>query len=262
MATQAIWKTQIRFGRVAVPVKFFSAVEDRKIHFRLLHQKDLIPVVQRMVNPRTGQAVASEEIRRGYETEESDIVLLEEEELRTLEPENSQAVQISRFINSALINHQWYDRPYYLGPDGDSRPYFALARALEKGKKEGLARWNMRKKQYLGLLRAKNGFLMMMTLRSADEVIEVSAIPRPESRALEKPELKMAEQLVRALEGRFDPQAYEDEYRKRVVELVERKARGEAVIFRKVKERKPEVVSLTDVLKKSLRQVEKERKVA
>jgi DNA end-binding protein Ku len=262
MEARAIWKTQIRFGRVVVPVKLYSAVQDRNIHFRLLHQRDLTPVEQHMVNPLTGETVPSDEIRWGYETEEGDIVLLEKEELQALEEESSPAIDISGFIDPALITHQWYDRPYYLGPGGDSRSYFALAGALEKENKGGLARWKMRKKPYYGVIRARNGYLMIITLRSAQEVIELSSLPRPESRALERPELQMAEQLVRALEGDFDPLAFQDEYRNRLLELVERKSRGEKVIFRKPKERKPEAASLADILKRSLQQVEKERKVA
>jgi len=120
----------------------------------------------------------------------------------------------------------------------------------------------MRKKPYFGAVRSRNGYLMVITLRSAREVIEISSIPRTEGRALEKPELQMAEQLVHALESDFNPLAYKDEYRNRVMALVERKARGEKVVFHKPKERKPEAASLADILKRSLHQVEKERQVA
>jgi DNA end-binding protein Ku len=262
MSARALWKTRIRFGRVIVPVKLYSAVEDRNLHFRLLHRKDLLPVEQHMIHPRTGKPVPSNEIRRGYETEEGDIILLEEEDLQSFQVEDSPSIDISGFIDLALISPPWYDRPYYLEPDGDSRRYFALAGALEKENKVGLARWNMRRKSYSGVIRARNGTLMIMTLRFAREVIELSAIPRTEGRALEKPELQMAEQLVHALEGDFDPLAFEDKYRNRVLALVERKARGEKVVLHKPRERKPESASLAEILKKSLLQVEKERKIA
>jgi len=262
MPTRAIWKAQIRIGRIVVPVKLFSAVEDRNIHFRLLHRDDLTPVEQHMVNPQNGESVPGEEIRRGYETAEGDIVLLDAEELQALQVEGAPFIEVYGFIDPSLIHHQWVDRPYYLGPDGDSGPYSALVSALEAEKKVALAQWKMRQKRYFGVIRSFGAYLTIITLRYAQEVIEVSSIPRTESRALEKPELKMAEQLVKALEGDFDPQAFKDEYRNRLMALLERKGRGEKVVLHKPKEQKAVVVSLADLLKRSLTQVEKERRVA
>jgi DNA end-binding protein Ku len=262
MPTRAIWKSQIRFGPIIVPVKLYTAVEDRNIHFRLLHRDDLTPVEQHMVNPQTGEPVPNEAIRRGYETEEGDIVLLEPDELQALQVENTPFIEVFGFIDPSLVHHQWIDRPYYLGPDGDSGLYSALVSALEAEKKVGLAQWNMRQKRYFGVIRSLGTCLVVITLRYAQEVIRISTIPRTESRALEKLELAMAEQLVKALEGEFDPQAYRDEYRNRLITLLERKGRGEKVILRKPQERRAAVLPLADLLKKSLNQVEKERKVA
>lgn len=260
---RAIWKGVLTFGPVSVPVKFYSAVEDRKIHFRMLHGKDHVPVVQQMVNPRTDEPVPREEIRRGYlEEEEGVIVLLEDREIESLEPEASREVSLRGFVDVGQIGHQWYDRPYYLGPDGNTRNYTALAGAMERTGKEGFARWTMRKKTYIGALRAEGGHLKMITLRFAGEVVDASELPRPGGRDLEKQELKMAEQLVRALEGDFNPADFHDEYRERVLEMVRTKARGGTMLVKKPKKRKPEVISLTDMLKQSLQKVREERKVA
>jgi len=265
MGARAIWKGVLRFGSTAVPVKFYAAVRDRKVHFRLLHKKDHVPVSQKMVNPKTGEVVPYEDIHRGYETEDGAIVLLTREELESLEPEPSREIAVTRFVDPGRINHQWYDRPYYMGPDTDPEAYLAFAKALEVEKKEGFARWTMRKKRYIGALRAENGCLKMITLRHAGEVIQASELPRPEGRALDQQEIRMAEQLVRALEGDFDPTAYRDEYRERVQAFVKTKARGGTVEFKKIEEKKPKVVSLTDLLKQSIRQAreeKKERKIA
>ncbi len=260
--SRALWKGIIRFGAISVPVKFYAAVTARSIHFRLLHRKDLVPVLQKMVNPATGVAVAHEEIRRGYETEEGDIVLLSDEELQSLEPEADRDVEVVSFLPAGLIGRQWYDRPYYLGPDTKQEAYSALAKTLEEEKKEGFARWSMRKKNYIGVLRSENGLLAMFTLRHAGEVVSAGELPQPSGRPLEKPELQMAEQLVQALEGSFDPAEYRDEYKDRVMTLVETKARGGTLEFKKAKIRKPKVASLTDLLQQSIRQAEKERKIA
>lgn len=252
MGNRALWKAVIRFGSISVPVKLYSAVQERAVHFRMLHQKDHTPVTQKMVNPNTGEVIPYGEIRRGYETEEGDIVLLEKEELEALEPPPSRDIEVLHFVEPALISHQWYDRPYYLGPDTDPESYFALARSLEQEKREGLARWTMRKKRYIGALLAEGGYLKMITLRFAEEVVQASELPRPEGRALEKQELQMAEQLVRALEADFNADGYRDEYRDRLRALVETKARGGRVELKKVKKKKPKVVSLTDLLKQSI----------
>jgi len=261
MTARAIWKGMIRFGMISVPVKFFSAVEDRKVHFRLLHSNDHAPIKQRMVNPRTGKPVPYEEILRGY-LGNGEIVVLEDQELEAIKPEQSREIEIARFVEPGLIRHQWYDRPYYLGPDGISESYFALAKALESTNKEGFARWTMRKKAYIGALRVESGLLMMITLRHAREVIDASQLPRPKTRSLEQQEIRMAEQLVRALEGDFDPESFKDQYRIRVMDLIETKARGGKPEFKKPKKRKAEVVSLTDMLKRSVRKIKEERKVA
>ncbi len=262
MAGRAIWKGVIRFGMIAVPVKFYSAIEDRKVHFRLLHQKDQTPVSQKMVNPITGEPVPYEEIRRGYETEEGDIILLEDEELQSLEPEASRDIEITRFIDPDRINHQWYERPYHIGPDTNPESYFALAKALEIKQLEGLARWRMRKKSFIGALRVENGYLQVITLRYAGEIVSASELPRPAGRPMEKQEIRMAEQLVRALGGKFDPALFKDEYRSRVLELVEAKARGGTVKFEKAEKKVRKVVSLRDLLKKSVQLAEEERKIA
>jgi DNA end-binding protein Ku len=262
MAARAIWKGIIRFGSVEVPVKMYSALEDRSIHFRLLHRPDLSPVNQRMVDPRTGEPVPFHTIRRGYQTDEGEIILLENEELETLIPEHSRDIEVTRFVGPGVISHQWYDRPYVLGPDGETESFHALTEALDKSGKEGVARWTMRKKAYIGALRAGNRSLMLITLFHAEEVVGASALPRPEGRPLEELELRMAEQLVSALEGEFDPASYRDEYRERVLELIQAKDRGTAVAFRRREERPPEPMPLSELLKRSVERVREEREVA
>ncbi|MFZ0133965.1 MAG: Ku protein [Desulfobacterales bacterium] len=262
MAARAIWKARIRLRDVLVPVKLYSAIEDRKVHFRLLHAKDRVPVTQHMVDPRTEEIVPAESIRRGVETAPGEIVMLTAEDLRALEPEDSREIVIQQFVDSTRIGRQWYDRPYYLGPDGDPPTYFALADALEREKKEGIARWTMRKTSYNGALRFHDRYLMLTTLRPAGEIISASELPRPQGRPLDRRELEMAVQLVQAMEGNFDPHHFQDEYRQRVLELVDRKARGETISFPKPPRRRAEVVSLADMLEKSVLRVKKERKIA
>jgi DNA end-binding protein Ku len=255
---RAMWKGLIRFGDVAVPVKLYSAVQDRGVHFRLLHARDMEPVQQQMVNPATGKVVAYEDVRRAYAMEHGDLIILDDDELAELEPESSRDIEITRFIDSAAITHQWYDRPYYLGPDDDDTAYFALAAALGRKDRTGIARWVMRRKEYVGALRARGDHLMLMTLRRAGEVVPVSALEAPGGRALDKREVNLAMQLVSALEDELDLSEYRDEYRDRVLELVEAKAAGRVLKFPKAPKRKSEA-SLAGMLEKSVQGVKQRR---
>jgi DNA end-binding protein Ku len=258
MAARAIWKGRIRFGDVDVPVKLYSAVKSTGgVHFRLLHEKDLVPVEQQMVNPATGKVVAYEDVRRAFPTDDGRLVMLDEEELAELEPEASRDIEITRFVDPAVITHQWYDRPYYLGPDDSDADYFALAEALRSQEKEGVARWVMRNKEYVGALRLEDEHLMLMTLRHAGEVVPASALKAPGGRELDKREIQMAKQLVSALEGDLDLESYRDEYRERVMELVEAKASGKVLKFPKAPAKKKKEDSLSAMLEKSLEATKK-----
>ncbi|MFP3938712.1 MAG: Ku protein [Acidobacteriota bacterium] len=252
MAARAIWKGVVRFGSAEVPVKLYSAVEDRTVHFRLLHAEDRVRVRQRMVDPRSGDEVPREEVRRGYEVEPGTFVVLDDEDLAEVQPEPSRTIEVTRFVEPARLDHRWYDRPYYLGPDdGAGHSYFALARALAGAGREGVARWVMRNKQYRGALRAEGEYLMLISLRAAGEVIATSELEAPRGRELEGAEVEMAERLVEAMADEFDPTRYREEYRERVLELIEAKIEGRVLEFPSPEERE-EAPSLVDALESSL----------
>lgn len=251
MGARAIWKGVVRFGDVSVPVKLYSAVEDRSVHFRLLHEKGLVPVKQEMVHPGTGKPVAREDVKRGWVADDGSVVVLAPEEIEEVAPEASRDIEITRFLDPAAVSHPWYVRPYYLGPDGDDEGYFALTRALQRSGKVGVARWVMRKKTYHGALRVEGEHLMLVTLRSAEEVVPAATLPAPAGRKLAKAEVDMAGKLLEALHGDFDPNEWRDEYRDRVLELVEAKAEGKTVAIEPYRE-KTEAADLADALKASL----------
>src|SRR4029453_18116107 len=165
MTSRAIWKGSIDLGRTELPVKLYSAVEDRTVHFHLLEKRTHSRVKQHMVNPSTSKEVRSDEVRKGYEIEPDTFVVVEDEDLKKIEPEPSTTIELASFLPEGRIGHQYYDRPYYLGPDGDTKTYFALAEAFTRKKREALARWVMRKKEYMGVLRSHEGYLLLITLR-------------------------------------------------------------------------------------------------
>lgn len=260
MAARAIWKGHLVVGELEVPVKFYSAIEEQKVHFRLLHEKDAAPVEQRIVRKDTGKEVEKDERRKAYPLTRETAVILQPEDLAQLEPQESREIQLCRFIDGSLLGDQWYDRPYFLGPDGDHDSYFAFAEALGKKQVVGIARWVMRKKRYLGAIHLADGYLMMSTLRRADQVLSFSNVEVSKPNTPQASELKLAEQLVSSISGDFEPKLWQDEHRKRVQALIDAKLRGKKITPLKPKKKAPEA-SLADALKASLAEA-KEKRVA
>src|SRR5882724_826010 len=166
MAVRAIWKGELKIGSTKIPVKLYSAVVDRTVRFHILDDRHLMRVKQHMVSPDSGEEVTNQEIQKGYEIEPGKFVILTDEDLQSLEPKPSREIEVTEFVPPESINQQWYERPYYLGPDGDMQDYFALAEALENRRREGIARWVMRNKSYMGALRSQDGYLALCTLRN------------------------------------------------------------------------------------------------
>lgn len=256
MAIRAMWKGVIRFGSVRVPVKLFGAIEDRNVHFRLLHRQDLAPVHQHFVNPETDEIVPYEETRRAYITESGDRVLLNPSELEALEPEPSRDIEILGFLPLHSIDHRWYDRPYYLGPDEDSAEFFTLAAALEEMRVEGLARWVMRNKAYAGALAMYQGYPMLMSLHHTEEIVPVESLAPPQGSPLDQRELGLARQLIEMLASEFQPQEYHDEFRERVLGMLAAKALGKPLRKRVPKPRK-QGMDLSHALEASIQQTRK-----
>ena len=260
MAARAIWKGVVKVGTLEVPVKLYSAVQDKKVHFRLLHKTDHEPVKQQLVSDDSGDLVEYQSVKKAFPVSRGRMILLEPEELEKLEPVDNRDIEVTRFVDPEEIDHRWYERAYWLGPDGDEKAYFAAAAALEKKNKEGVAKWVMRDREYVGALRVEDGYLILITLRHADEIIAAEALKPPGGRELSQRELQMAEHLLTALHGDFEPEQFKDEYRARVMELVETKAAGKkpkVVAFRPKKQKEDQ---LADALEASLAGMKKPAK--
>jgi DNA end-binding protein Ku len=247
MTARAMWKAEVDIEDVRIPVKLYAAVADTSVHFRLLHKKDQAPVKQQMVDPETNEPVSPELIRRAIEVERGIYVVIKPEEQEALVPKPSRAISVERVVSADKIDERWFDRPYYLGPDGDDDAYFGLARALEKNSWIAVAHWVMRKKRYAGALYGSDGYLLLDTLRNAQDVVQLDSIRPPAEGAPDPREIKLAEQLIATLEDRFDPDAYKDQYREQVLALLESKSRGKVVRFPKAARRKPTDSLLRDL---------------
>ncbi|MDW7772100.1 MAG: Ku protein [Desulfobulbaceae bacterium] len=255
MALRALWKGIITFGNMSVPVKLYAGLEDRTVHFRLLHRKDHQPVSQKMVSKETGREVSGQSMRKGVATDRG-IVMLDEQELDELEPAASRKISIEWFVPPGVLGPQWYDRPYYLGPDGNEADYWNLYAAIGSKKVEGIGRWTMRGKEYIGVLRREMGCLVLITLRFAEQIIPPSRLNLPEFRNFEKEEMEMARQLVGMMAGDFKAGDYRDEYRQQLLQLIEAKKKGKKVKIGKPAGRN-EPESLSGALQASLAAIRK-----
>lgn len=226
-----MWKATIRFESKRVPVKLYAAVEDSRVHFRLLHEKDHAPVRQQMVDAASGEPVPREAQRRGVGVDKDTWVLLDPEELAALEPEPSRDINVEQVVERGALDERWFERPYYLGPDADDDAYFALAAALEESQSLLIARWVMRRKPYLGAIHASRGYLLLETLHYAGELVALDALRPPAPRVPDRREIELAEQLIAALEDEFDPADYRDEYSAAVRNMLEQKASGKLARF-------------------------------
>jgi DNA end-binding protein Ku len=228
---RAIWSGSISFGLVNIPVKLFNAVSRKSVSFNQIDSRTGARIRYQKVSGADGTEVPNDAIVKGYELPSGEYVLIDDDELALLDPEAVRTIDIEEFVDLADIDPIFYDSAYYLAPDKATvKPYALLAEAMERSQKVGIARFVMRSKQYLAAVRPKNGKLLLSTMVYADEVNDTKGISELEGVAdieVNDRELAMAEQLIESLSGDFAPEKFEDTYRNRVLDLIERKAAGE-----------------------------------
>lgn len=252
---RAIWTGTISFGLVSIPVKLVTAVRRIEISFHQLHEKDGVRLKQKLVCPADQEEVARDDIVKGYEIAPDQYVIVGEEELEALAPESSRSLDITDFVDMTEIDPVYYDRPYYLLPgDNAEKPYHLLVRAMEEAGKVGIAKFVMRRKEYLAALRPIQGAICLEIMRFATEVVDVEELGVPGEMEIDERQLKVADQLIQALAADFEPKKYRDEYTEQVQELLEKKAEGEVITAPPQAEVAPtEPVDLLKALEASLK---------
>jgi DNA end-binding protein Ku len=241
---RAIWSGSISFGLLNVPVKLYSAVSRKSVSFRELRASDKSRIRHKRVAESDGEEVPYEEIVKGYEVTPEQFVVLTREELEELDPKRTRAIEIQDFVDLDDIDPIYFDHPYYLGPDkGAEKPYALLVKAMSDERKVAIARFVLRNREHLAAIRPMGKVLTMATMRFADEVVSPAELGEdivPENgRKLDKREIEMAKQLIAQLSSDFKAEKYRDEYREELLDLIERKARGEEVVEAVSEEPKP-----------------------
>jgi DNA end-binding protein Ku len=251
---RSIWSGAISFGLVNVPVKLYSAVSRKTVRFHQLHDADHVRIQQKRVCPADGEEVAYDNIVKGYEISPDQYVVIEPEELEALDPKKTRSIEIQEFVDLDEIDPIYFDHPYYLAPGtGASKPYRLLLQAMQETNKVAIARVVIRQKENLVAIRATGNVMTMATMVFHDEVISpdtIDELPDDDADA-SKREVEMAEQLIASLVADFEPEKYHDEYRERVLELIEAKAQGEEITIQ-APEEPVQVPDLMAALEQSL----------
>jgi DNA end-binding protein Ku len=230
-----MWSGAISFGLVNVPIKLYSAVSKKTVRFHQLNGETGSRIQQKRVDATTGEEVPYENLVKGYELTKDRYVVINPDELEALDPEKSRTIDIEDFVDLSEIDPVYYDHPYYLVPDkGAAKAYGLLLNAMRESGRVAIARVVLRSKEQLVAIRPdhEGRVLMMETMIFADEVVpkeDLDGLPEAEELQVSDREIKMAQQLIESLATDFEPGRYRDEYREKVLELIEAKAAGEEI---------------------------------
>jgi DNA end-binding protein Ku len=252
----------ISFGLVAIPVKLYTATSPGSVSFNLLHAKCGSRIRQQTFCPRCETVVDRSELVRAYEFAREQYVRVTDEELKGLEGEASRVIDIAEFVPLGKVDPIYFEKTYYLGPEkGGEKPYRLLADAMAKSDRVALAKFVMRGKESLVLIRPAQNGLVLHTMYFADEVRDFGEIDKGQSAAIRPNELDLAIKLIDGLSNdEFTPDQYEDEYRQRVLGLVNEKIEGKEITATGQPAPRPQVIDLMEALKASLAKKPAEKK--
>ncbi len=257
-----VWNGTISFGLVAIPVKLYHAVSKKNVSFNQLDDRSMSRIKLKKVSADTGEEVPDEHIVKGYEYSKGQYIVVDPDELEPFIPAATRAIELEEFVDLSEIDPVYFDSAYIVAPDKTPKPYVLLARAMQESGKVAIGRFVMRNKQYVAAIRAVDGRLMLSTMVFAEEVVNPSAVEELEqlgSIEVNEREAKMAESLVESLSAAFEPDKYTDAYRHQVLELLEKKAAGEAFESPVAAKAAPQVVDLMAALEASVKAAKEAR---
>ena len=254
MPPHSIGSGTISFGLVSIPVKMYTAASSAGVAFNFLHAKCGNRIKMQQFCPVCNEVVDRAGLVKGYEFAKDQYVRFTDEELKTLEGEASKVIDIAEFVPLPTVDPIYFEKTYYLGPDkGGEKAYRLLADAMAKADRVALATFVMRGKESLVLVRPAQTGLMLHTMYFADEVRDFGEIDKGQSAKIKEGELELAQRLIDELShDEFKPGQYQDDYRLRVLELVNAKVEGKEVTAVGPEVQRAQVIDLMEALKQSL----------
>jgi DNA end-binding protein Ku len=249
---RAIWSGSITFGLVNAPVRIYSAIQEHKLHFNLLHRKDDSPIGYEKICKKEDKPVPDDEIVKAFEYRKGEFVYMEDEDFAAAKVEGIHTIEITDFVPYTDIDPIYFAKTYYIGPDqGAEKVYSLLVRAMEGSELAGIAKFVMRDKQHLGCLRVRDGALTLEQLYFADEIRPLGEI-KPKKARVEKRELDMAQALIENFATKWDPSQYKDTYRDELLAVIKAKRKGKDVHESAEVEEPEEAIDLMEALRQSV----------
>jgi DNA end-binding protein Ku len=248
-----VWKGYISFGLVSVPVRLYAAAREEHVSFNQIHEVCGSRIKQQTFCPTCDRVVERSELAKGYQVDRDTYVLVSSEELKTLEADSSEAMEITQFVSLSEVDPIYYQASYYSAPeDPGRRAYGLLLQAMEKLNVAAIAKVTLHQREQIILMRPYHRGIVLHTLYFPAEVREIAEYGKSENLTLQKPEVELAEQFIRQLTAGFAPEQYKDEYQERVLALVESKRAGQVVARQPQRPKLAPVIDLMDALKKSI----------
>ena len=248
-----VWKGYISFGLVSVPVRLYAAAREQHVSFNQIHEPCGSRIKQQTFCPVCERVVERNELVKGYQVDRDSYVLVNGEELKTLEADSSEAMEIAQFVSLDKVDPIYFEASYYSAPeDPGKRAYGLLLQAMEKLNVAAIAKVTLHQREQIVLMRPYHQGIVLHTLYFPAEVREVAEYGKTGTLNLQEPEMDLAEQFIRQLTAQFEPEQYKDEYQQRVLELIETKRAGLVVAGQPHKPKLAPVIDLMEALKKSI----------
>jgi DNA end-binding protein Ku len=227
---RSIWKGAVSFGMVSIPIKLYTATEEKDVSFHMLHKADGVRIKQQRYCPEDDAVIEWNDVARGYEIAPEQYVIMEPEDFEKVPVDTTRTIEITDFVPAAQIDPIYYQKTYYLEPDKVGGKPFTLLREVLKGSElVALAKITLRQKEQLCTLRVYDNTIALETMLYADELRSTADLDIPEDIVVNEKELAMAKSLVDMLTGEFKPEKYHDNYREALLELIGRKAEGQEI---------------------------------
>lgn len=243
---RSLWKGSISFGLVNIPVRMYTASHDKEISFVLLHKKDMSQIRYARICKAEDKEVPWSEIVKGYEYEDGDYVVLQDKDFEKINLKKTRTIEIVNFIDEPEVDSIYYVKPYFLEPDKNGEKAYGLLReALQKSNKVGLAKYVLRNREHLAVIKAHEDMIILNELRYENELVPPKDLKIPSEKANSK-ELGMAIQLINQLTVPFNPKKYKDTYTEEVKEVIKQKAKGRPVHPKGEKE--PKSTKIHDIM--------------